>query len=402
MLWFRGRQRKKEDELERELRNHVYLETEEQRERGVPAEEARYAALRAFGNVTRVKEIVREMWGPAALAGLGQDIRYSLRSLRNNASFTTVAILTLALGIGATTTIFTVVNAVLLRPLPFSEPDQLVQLWETEPSPGNFPLIGQDYLEWQANSRSFAQTSIYSFARFYSASGGSEAQPVTAINTEANFFSLLRAQPLLGRTFAAGEDQEGKNHVAVISYRFWQSFFGGQEDVVNKTVELNREPYTVVGVMPEWFNFPASTSLYVPIDMGEIKKSSGHTYRAIGRLRPESTVEQAQAELSTIAKGIAERDPDSHYKIGAVVVPEKEYLTSYFREQCLILFGAVGLVLLVACANVANLLLARATGRRREVAVRSVLGAQRWRIVRQLLTESVLLSVAGAALGTIA
>jgi putative ABC transport system permease protein len=333
------------------------------------------------------------------------DLRYAFRILRKSPGFAAIAIVTLALGIGANTAIFSVINSALLRPLPFKDPGQLVQLWCTESAPGNYPLTGPDYLEWQSQNRTFAATSLFSWERDFNASGGGEPESAALISTQANFFKLLGVPPMIGRTFDSWEDQAGKNHVAVLNYGFWKRHFGGRADVTGNTIELNGEAYAVIGVMPQGFNFPSAqistTDIWTPLDM--TPKALGiagtHQWRAIGRLKPGVTLAQAQADLGVIAKNLAKQNPDHNNNVDAVVVSLKEELTSSSRSSLLILLGAVALVLLVACANVANLLLARASSRQREIAVRSAMGAGPWRIARQLLTESVLLSLAGAALG---
>jgi len=335
------------------------------------------------------------------MGAFAQDLKFGIRMLAKNPGFTAVAILTLALGIGANTAIFSVINSVLLRPLPFKNPGSLVQLWETEAAPGNYPFAGLDYLDWQKQNHTLEGSSLYTWDRGVNASGSGEAETASLIAAQANFFSVLGVTPRMGRAFASDEDQAGKTHVAVLSYSFWQRHFGGDPGAIGKSIELNSESYAVIGVMPRTFNFPPSTDIWTPFEMSEknLGPRGSHSYRAFGRLKTGVTVGQAQAELATIAKRLEQQYPNSNEKVSAVVVSMKEEITKNSREQLLILLGAVALVLLIACANVANLLLARASGRQREVALRAVLGASRWRVGRQLLTESVLLSLSGAALG---
>jgi predicted permease len=333
------------------------------------------------------------------LETLLQDVRFGARTLRKSPGFALVSVLTLALGIGANTAIFSVINAVLLKPLPFKDPDRLVQLWETEPAPGNFPLTGPDYLDWQEQNRTLEGSALYSWPRSFNASNAGEAQPVIAITTQANFSSVLGVSPAMGRTFVSGEDQEGKNKVVVISNGFWKKFFAARPDVIGQKIALNGEPHVVVGVMPTWFNFPTRTEVWTPQDMSQkaLGPRGSHGYRAVARVRSGSSIEAARADLLAISKRIEERFHNPG--IEAVVIPLKEQLTGDSRPQLLLLLAAVAMVLLVACVNVANLLLARATGRQREIALRAVLGASRTRVMRQLLTESVLLSMLGAMLG---
>jgi putative ABC transport system permease protein len=395
------RKQQSEREMDEELKGYLDAAMREKMRSGMSREQARRATRVEMGSVEAVKENIRGAGWESILETLWQDIRYGLRQLRRSPGFTAVAVITLALGIGANTAIFSVVDAVLLRPLPFHNPDKLVQLFEKEAAPGHYPFTGPDYLDIQAQTQTLEGTSLFGWGGGFNASGAGEPERAYVVSTQANFFSLLGVKPTLGRTFLSGEDQAGRNHVAILSYGFWQQHLGGNRDAIGGPLELNGEKYTVVGVMPAWFRSLAEADVWVPMDMSPkaLGPRGQHQYQAIGRLKPDVQLANAQAELDAIVQRIGKQFPDSSETKGAIVSPLKEQLVGDSRPQLLIMLGAVGLVLLIACANVASLSLVRATGRHREIAIRKAMGADRGRVVRQLLTESVMLSLAGAAVG---
>jgi predicted permease len=335
------------------------------------------------------------------LSQLMQDVVYGVRGLRRAPGFAAVAILTLALGIGANTAIFSIIYAVLLRPLPYQQPGELVRLYETEAAPGNYPFTGPDFLDWKTQSHSFQDMTLISWTHSMNLSGRGEPEHISGTPTEANFFSLLGARPLLGRTWAAGEDEPGHDHEVILGYGLWQSHFGGDAKIVGTDIELNGEKYNVVGVMPAGFHFPSQTQLWVPQDMDakSLGARGSHSFTAIGRLKPGVTLQQAQSEMTVIASRLEQQYPDSNFKVGASLVGLHEDIVGESRSSLLMMLWAVALVLLIACANIANLMLSRAVARQREMAIRAAMGAGRTRLIRQVLTESVLLAGAGGIAG---
>jgi len=341
------------------------------------------------------------------MSGFWNDLKHGCRVLLKARGFALSAIIVLALGIGANTAIFGIVNGVLLRPLPFAEPDRLVQLWHTPPQkqfPGvpRFALSAGNYLDWQAQNTVFSSSAVYRFWRFR-LTGNGEPQMVRAARVEPTFFSLLGTRPLLGREIGVSDDVSGGQHVAVLSYQLWKSQFGGDQQVVGKSIHLDGDAYTVIGVMPPSFDKPESALLWVPLVWTAQERAvrGEHSMAAVARLKPGVTVQQAQAQLDGIAARLAEQYPADSAGWGAAVVPLREETVGDVRRPLLMLFGAVVFVLLIACANVANLMLARTVDRRKEIAIRTAFGARRTRIIRQVLSESLLVSVAGGALGLI-
>ncbi len=392
---------KADREMDQEFQAHLQMQIDDNVRAGMTPEEARRVALLKSGSIAVAREAHRDQRGLPFLETLIQDVRYGARVLRKSPAFTFVAVLTLALGIGANTAIFSVVNAVLLAKLPAKDPNRLVQLWETESSPGKFPLTGADYLDWEKENHTLEGSALYRYVSPANGSNNGQSQSVLVLRTEATYFSVLGANALLGRVFTRGDDQPESRHIAVLSYGFWQESFGGREDVVNATLDLDNEKYTVVGVMPSWFRVPAEAQVFVPLDMTlkAVGTRGNHGYKAIGRLKPNVTAPMAQADLNIIAARLEKQFPDTNNRVSATVVPLREEILGNVRERLLLLLAAVGAVLLLACANVANLLLARASSRQKEISLRTVLGASRLRVIRQLLTESLMLSLAGGVIG---
>lgn len=343
---------------------------------------------------------------------LFKDLRYAIRNLLKQPGFAAIAIITLALGIGANTAMFSVINAVLLRPLPYHEPDRLVTLWEESPERGMYqmPVSFANYRDWVDQNQVFQQISAYTFTNLNLTGAGEPARLLT-VRSSANLLQLVGAAPMLGRAFLPEEDKEGASKVVILGHALWQSRFGSDPTIVGKPLTLNNQSYTVVGVMSANFQFPVGfgylgkvlndpVDLYVPIAASSRELTRGnYSFFAIGRLKPGVTIDQARAEMTTIESRLEQQYPEGNTGIGISLISTQEQTVKEIRPALLVLLGAVAFMLLIACANIANLLLARAASRQKEIAIRTALGASRLRVLRLLLTESLMLSLAGGCLG---
>jgi len=421
-LFRRGRA---ENDLTEELEFHLQNEIERRIAAGMTPETARDEALRSFGGVDQTKEQCRDLRTWRFIEAFLRDVKYGLWTLRRNPGFTAVVVLTLALGIGASTAIFSVVNAVLLSPLPYQDPERLATLWETKPrsvipwtpTPGRLRgdsvLLGvsfPDLVDWRKLNHSFLNLAALAYQEFV-LTGREGPERVEGFRVEPELLQLLGLEPLVGRRFLSEEAQPGKERVVLLSHGLWQRRFGGS-DVLNQTLTLNQQGYTIVGVLkPEflapirlWRDFMGKEAdLYVPLgltaeEQGQRRYGSASV---IGRLKQGVTAAQAQAEMEAIVGRLREQYPDTNKDKHAVVLPLHEEYIGNSRSTILALFAAVAFVLLIACTNVANLLFARAAGQGKEMSLRSALGASRWRLIGQLLTESLILSILGGALGVL-
>jgi predicted permease len=408
MKWWQFK--KRDADLERELRSDLELEEEEQREGGVSEEEARYAALRAFGNPTLIREQTLAIWSWNWLESLARDLRFSLRTLCRTPGFTVIAILVMALGIGANVALFTVVRGVLLKPLPFEDPDRLVVLYEWglhDNDPEDYSTVsGGMYEEWKKQNQSFSELALARISRVaISGSGGQLPEKLNSAEFSWDLLHTLGVQPALGRNFTEAEDSHAADGTVLLSWGLWKRRFGGDRQILNQTIYLDAEPYTVIGVMPAWFDFPDPatqlwTSIYHDRPEGQMTSFSKHMFRVVGRLKPGVSVAQAMAGLSLISRRVHDAHLNDPFVFrSASSRPLLDHIAGELKRPLYVLLEATCCLLLIACLNVANLLVARATTRRKELAIRTAMGGSRFRLIYERLLECLLLSASGGGLG---
>ena len=399
------RRRRSADDFSEEIKSHLELEADELQNDGLNEDEARRRARVEFGNVQTARERFYRRGRVLWLDNLIRDIKFAIRQLTRNPSFAVIAILVLALGIGASVAIFAFVDAALLEPLPYTDPNRLTSVSESSVESSRWPLSYPDFLDWQAENKSFAALDVYSWSGFL-LRAGSGSEPVRAMRVSGGFFRTLGVQPMLGRDFNPGEDRLGGPDVVILSYGAWLHRFGSRPDVIGHTVDLDNHAYTIIGVLPRSFSFApgGNAELWTPINALSLHEHSRTFYNflGIGRLRDGVTAQSAQTEMTAIAKQLQRQYGITGRDLSANVVPLSEIVIGDVRPILLTLLGGAGLLLLIACVNVSSLVLVRSENRRHEIAVRGALGATPARLVKQFITEGLMLAAFGSGAGILA
>jgi len=403
MNWFKQlfSRRRLYNDLSEEIRAHLEEKIEELVASGIPRKEATAAARREFGNVTLIEEDSRAAWQWPSIESFLADVRYGARVLRRSPGPTAVMVLTLALAIGATTAIFSVVYGVLLRPLPYTDANRIMAVFEVNSTGGWSHLADPNFDDFRDQNRSFQAIAKYNYYAV-SVSGTSQPSRTTVGHVSPDFLKVFGIQPILGRDFTAGDAKKGAGPTVLVSDGYWKQYLGSRPDLSQSNLKIDGASYSVTGVLPAGFQFPPDVDLWLPTDLdGENRGRTAHNYFAVGRLRDGVTVEQANQDISAIARRIHDTSSEQNDYLlkDAIVLPLRDSITGKARPALLLLLGAVGFLLLVACANVANLLLAQASVKEHELAIRSALGAARGRLIRQFLTEAFLISLVGGGLG---
>ena len=401
-----------ERELDDELRFHFEQQVEKFVQSGIPSQEARRSARLMFGATEEIKEECREARGVVVFENLLQDLRYGLRTIRKSPGFTAVVVLTLSLGIGLNAALFTIVHGVLLSPLPFLRPDRLVSLWERDvventPFSAYNVVSGGVFADWQRQTTNFQQIAmIGESSANLSGDGGSLPESIGTRQYSYNLFSMLGVQPLYGRLFTEEDDRSGATATVILTHGLWKRRYAGDPTIVGKTILLDAVPYSVIGVLPAWFDYPDTRvqlwqTVNHEVSTADMRNRGNHRFFVTARLKDGVSVAQAYSELDGIQQRNHKQFPDELMGKGANVLPLSDNLVRDVKPSLYLLMGAVLCVLVIACLNVANLFVARATARRKEFAVRATLGGSRWRIIREQLTESLLLTFLGGTLGAL-